>query len=112
MTIVSGPGGACRPVHSHDGYPREGDLFVTEIAVRAEVRRQGIARALTMRQIENARCAGARHVLVTCWEAGPSAHLFTSVGFQPIARVARYYADGSDMVYMALRLATDPSSSS
>jgi ribosomal protein S18 acetylase RimI-like enzyme len=64
---------------------------IAELSVRADLRRQGIGRALIARAMEEMRAAGAAEALVTA-EADSEAALgaYASCGFKPALRMASF----------------------
>lgn len=86
------------------------EVHITNVAVRPNARRQGIARALLRSVIDNAR-AGAFKVVVL--EVRPSNHhalmLYESFGFRVVGRRHGYYYDtGEDALVMEVALSAQP----
>ncbi len=82
------------------------EVHITNVAVRPEARRQGIARALLSSVLDNAR---ARAFKVVVLEVRPSNHhaltLYESFGFRVVGRRHGYYYDtGEDALVMEIAL--------
>ena len=60
-------------------------LQLDQISVSPDHRRQGIARALIERVIDDARARGLHEVELTAWSFNEAAHAaFTALGFRPV----------------------------
>ncbi len=81
------------------------EVEVASIAVDPEWRRRGIARALLVDLLDEARAAGARvaHLEVATGSDAARA-LYARLGFCETGRRTRYYADGSDAIRMRLSM--------
>jgi [ribosomal protein S18]-alanine N-acetyltransferase len=82
------------------------EVHITNVAVRPDARRQGIARALLSSVLDNAR---ARAFKVVVLEVRPSNHhaltLYESFGFRVVGRRHGYYYDtGEDALVMEIAL--------
>jgi ribosomal-protein-alanine N-acetyltransferase len=82
------------------------EVHITNVAVRPDARRQGIARGLLRAVLDDARARGF-HVVVL--EVRPSNHqalaLYESFGFRAVGRRRGYYYDtGEDALVMEIRL--------
>ena len=82
------------------------EVHITNVAVRPDARRQGIARALLSSVIDNAR---ARAFKIVVLEVRPSNHhaltLYESFGFRVVGRRHGYYYDtGEDALVMEIAL--------
>jgi ribosomal-protein-alanine N-acetyltransferase len=88
------------------------EVHITNVAVRPNMRRQGIARALLSGVIDNAR---ARAFKIVVLEVRPSNHnaltLYESFGFKVVGRRHGYYYDtGEDALVMEIGLRAQPAS--
>jgi ribosomal-protein-alanine N-acetyltransferase len=88
------------------------EVHITNVAVRPDMRRQGIARALLNSVIDNAR---ARAFKIVVLEVRPSNHnaltLYESFGFKVVGRRHGYYYDtGEDALVMEIGLRAQPTS--
>jgi ribosomal-protein-alanine N-acetyltransferase len=88
------------------------EVHITNVAVRPNVRRQGIARALLSSVLDNAR---ARAFKIVVLEVRPSNHnaltLYESFGFKVVGRRHGYYYDtGEDALVMEIGLRAQPAS--
>jgi [ribosomal protein S18]-alanine N-acetyltransferase len=88
------------------------EVHITNVAVRPNMRRQGIARALLSSVIDNAR---ARAFKIVVLEVRPSNHhavtLYESFGFKVVGRRHGYYYDtGEDALVMEIGLRAQPAS--
>jgi [ribosomal protein S18]-alanine N-acetyltransferase len=88
------------------------EVHITNVAVRPNVRRQGIARALLSSVVDNAR---ARAFKIVVLEVRPSNHnaltLYESFGFKVVGRRHGYYYDtGEDALVMEIGLRAQPAS--
>jgi ribosomal-protein-alanine N-acetyltransferase len=88
------------------------EVHITNVAVRPDMRRQGIARALLSSVIDNAR---ARAFKIVVLEVRPSNHnaltLYESFGFRVVGRRHGYYYDtGEDALVMEIGLRAQPAS--
>ncbi len=82
-----------------------GDVVdLQRIAVRADRRRQGLARALLDALVdEAARDGGARMLLEVSAANHEALAFYAAEGFEEISRRRRYYRDGTDAVVMQRR---------
>ena len=88
------------------------EVHITNVAVRPDMRRQGIARTLLTSVIDNAR---ARAFKIVVLEVRPSNHnaltLYESFGFKVVGRRHGYYYDtGEDALVMEIGLRAQPAS--
>ncbi len=84
--------------------PPVGDIQT--IGVLPEFEGRGIARAMLVELIEEARQRGARDVMLEVSSTNPRAQeLYRRFGFEHIHTRRRYYRDGSDGLVMRLSLA-------
>jgi ribosomal-protein-alanine N-acetyltransferase len=88
------------------------ELHITNIAVRPDVRRRGIARALLGAILDDAR---GRRLTLAFLEVRPTnseaRHLYEALGFQVVGRRQGYYFDtGEDALLMRADLAPTASS--
>jgi ribosomal-protein-alanine N-acetyltransferase len=86
------------------------ELHITNVAVRPDARRHGIARALLRTVLDDARGRLFRLVVL---EVRPSNHqavaLYESFGFHIVGRRRAYYYDtGEDALVMEIHLALQP----
>lgn len=86
------------------------EVHITNVAVRPNARRRGIARTLLSSVIDNAR---ARVFKVVVLEVRPSNHhaltLYESFGFRVVGRRHGYYYDtGEDALVMEIDLSAQP----
>ena len=82
------------------------EVHITNVAVRPDARRQGIARGLLSSVLDNARARGFKIVVL---EVRPSNHhaltLYESFGFRVVGRRHGYYYDtGEDALVMEIAL--------
>jgi ribosomal-protein-alanine N-acetyltransferase len=82
------------------------EVHITNVAVRPDARRHGIARSLLRTVLDDARARGFKVVVL---EVRPSNHqartLYESFGFQVVGRRRGYYYDtGEDALVMEIRL--------
>jgi ribosomal-protein-alanine N-acetyltransferase len=81
------------------------EVHVLDVAVRADRRRRGIARALVDDLTRHGRAVGARHVYLEVRQSNEAAiHLYRGTGFRPQNVRKAYYPDGEDALEMALSL--------
>lgn len=82
-----------------------GDVVdLQRIAVRADQRRRGLARALLDALVTEAAGHGGERILLEVSAANDAALAFYSAeGFEEISRRRRYYRDGTDAVVMQRR---------
>jgi [ribosomal protein S18]-alanine N-acetyltransferase len=88
------------------------EVHITNVAVRPDARRQGIARSLLGSVLDNARARGFKIVVL---EVRPSNHhaltLYESFGFRVVGRRQGYYYDtGEDALVMEIVLSRQPAS--
>lgn len=86
------------------------EVHITNVAVRPNARRRGIARTLLSSVLDNAR---ARAFKVVVLEVRPSNHhaltLYESFGFRVVGRRHGYYYDtGEDALVMEIDLSAQP----
>jgi ribosomal-protein-alanine N-acetyltransferase len=86
------------------------EVHITNVAVRPDARRRGIARTLLSSVLDNAR---ARAFKVVVLEVRPSNHhaltLYESFGFRVVGRRHGYYYDtGEDALVMEIDLSAQP----
>jgi [ribosomal protein S18]-alanine N-acetyltransferase len=86
------------------------ELHVTNVAVRPEARRRGIARALLERVFAHARTCGSRLVVLEVRPSNTEAiPLYESFGFRVVGRRRGYYYDtGEDALVMEATVAPVP----
>jgi ribosomal-protein-alanine N-acetyltransferase len=82
------------------------EVHITNVAVRPDARRQGVARSLLRSVLDDARARGFQVVVL---EVRPSNHqaraLYESFGFRAVGRRRGYYYDtGEDALVMEIRL--------
>lgn len=82
----------------------DNDMYLSEMAVHIDFRRQGIGSELARRRIQEAKKQGSTAIYVHCWEGGPSANLYAGLGFLPVIRRSPVYKDGSGQTVMVLIL--------
>ena len=85
------------------------ELHITNIAVRQDVRRRGLGRALLGRTLEDARQRSLRLVVLEVRPSNTEARaLYESFGFRVVGRRRGYYYDtGEDALVMEATLARD-----
>jgi len=88
------------------------ELHITNVAVRPDARRQGVARALITSVLEDGRRRGFKVVVL---EVRPSNRhalsLYESFGFRVVGRRHGYYYDtGEDALVMEIGLSPQPAS--
>ena len=84
-----------------------GEAEILTLAVRPEVRRQGIARALLGAAMREAASCGAGVMFLEVAAGNrPARALYAALGFAEIGRRRRYYAGGADA--LVLRAALTP----
>jgi ribosomal-protein-alanine N-acetyltransferase len=82
------------------------EIEVIQVGTRPEARREGHARALLVRVLDEATREGAVRALLEVRPSNVSAvTLYRSLGFETLSRRERYYDDGEDALVMELRLA-------
>ncbi|MEM1619193.1 MAG: ribosomal protein S18-alanine N-acetyltransferase [Fervidicoccaceae archaeon] len=88
------------------GLLEEGRLaHLISVAVDPAHRRRGIGRALVRRFIEEAERSGAEIAYLEVSERNRAAmSLYSSLGFEVVGKIPKYYSDGSDAYVMALSL--------
>ncbi len=85
------------------------EIEVIQVGTRPDARREGHARALLTRVIDEATREGAARALLEVRPSNVSAvTLYRSLGFEVLARRERYYDDGEDAFVMELRLVRAP----
>lgn len=86
------------------------ELHITNVAVRPDFRRRGIARELLGTAIADARARGFRVVALEVRPSNVEARaLYRSLGFEVIGRRRGYYYDtGEDALLMEARLDGEP----
>ena len=78
---------------------------ILTILVLPPYRRQGLARQLLGKVSEDAKTQGVLTLFLEVAASNGSAlDLYTKVGFAPVGRRKRYYANGGDALMMARRL--------
>eukprot|EP00884_Botryococcus_braunii_P021099 jgi/Botrbrau1/7673/Bobra.0159s0115.1 len=83
------------------------EVQILELAVRPEVRRKGIGRALMQSVCQEGKSVGAQLVLLeVSAENGPAIALYVSLNFEAVGRRKAYYSDGSDAILMTKQLAS------
>ena len=81
------------------------ELHITNLAVKPEVRRIGVAAALLGNSLREAVDAGATWCQLEVRASNkPARELYTRYGFEPIGTRKRYYQDGEDAVVMGKEL--------
>jgi len=82
------------------------ELHLTDLGVSGPARRRGIARVLVSELRREGELSGARVILLEVREHNePALALYRGLGFQEVARRARYYSDtDEDAVVMQLQL--------
>lgn len=81
------------------------ELHVLLLAVEPASRRRGIAKALVLRVLDEARATGARVALLEVRAGNEAARaLYAGLGFAEVGVRRRYYADGEDAVLLTLEL--------
>lgn len=111
---IRGNAHAYNPVSRDDGHVVAyactwivaGSLEINNIAVEAEHRRRGLARALLSRCLDRARSEGCDRAILEVRPSNASARrLYASFGFREVGRRKRYYEDnGEDAILMARAL--------
>lgn len=108
--VAAAPGGGSAGPARVVGYaglmcvPPIGDIQT--VGVLPEFEGRGIARAMMVELIEEARRRGARDVMLEVSSTNPRAQdLYRRFGFEHIHTRRRYYRDGSDGLVMRLSLA-------
>ncbi len=87
------------------GWVVDGQAHILKIAVHPDFRRQGIAHALLIRLIRDARDLGAHEYLLEVRASNDAAHAFyEKQGFTVIGVRKRYYSDGEDALVMKASL--------
>jgi ribosomal-protein-alanine N-acetyltransferase len=83
------------------------EVHVLNVAVAAEHRRRGVARALMGEAALRGRARGARLVTLEVRRSnGPALALYRALGYREVAVRPRYYAEeGEDAIVMELALA-------
>ena len=78
---------------------------ILTLAVRPQVRRQGLAAALLAAALGEARARGARAMFLEVATGNAAARtLYARAGFTEVGRRVRYYADGSDALVLRVNL--------
>ncbi len=78
---------------------------ILTLAVAPSARRHGLGGALLRAAMRAAATHGAAAIFLEVSTANEAARaLYTAVGFRPVGRRCRYYADGTDALVMALPL--------
>jgi ribosomal-protein-alanine N-acetyltransferase len=81
------------------------EIHVLNVATQADLRRQGIGRALMAHVVTYARSAGAKHVLLEVRRSNlPAIGLYRALGFFAMGVRTRYYQDDEDAIEMVLAL--------
>jgi [ribosomal protein S18]-alanine N-acetyltransferase len=88
------------------------EVHITNVAVRPDARRQGIARALLTSVVDNARARAFKVVVLEVRPSNDHARtLYESFGFRVVGRRHGYYYDtGEDALVMEITLSTQPTS--
>jgi ribosomal-protein-alanine N-acetyltransferase len=88
----------------HGGYWRmEEDIHIVTIAVDPAQRGQGMGRWLLLSMLERAREEGGQTVSLEVRPSNQAARkLYKGLGFQPIGKRRRYYANGEDALILEL----------
>ena len=81
------------------------EIHITNIAVRQQFRRRGIAKQLMKYVIDEAKRKGSGLLTLEVRMSNESAiNLYTKFGFLPVAVREKYYPDNEDALVMSLRL--------
>jgi len=81
------------------------DAEIVSIAVDPKHRGRGIGKALMMHTLAKLKASGIQRVTLTVRPSNrPAMRLYSILGFQPVRRISRYYADGADAIEMQLVL--------
>jgi [ribosomal protein S18]-alanine N-acetyltransferase len=82
------------------------EVHVLNVAVSAEHRRRGVARALMEEAVARGRAAGARLVTLEVRRSNaPAIALYRKLGYREVAVRPRYYAEeGEDAIVMELEI--------
>ena len=86
------------------------EVHITNVAVRPDARRQGIARALLSSVVDNARARAFKVVVLEVRPSNDHARmLYESFGFRVVGRRHGYYYDtGEDALVMEITLSAQP----
>jgi len=82
----------------------DSDISFTSMVVPPKYQRQGLGRLLIRERVKIAKDKGASAIYVSCWEGGPSKHVYSKEGFEKIIRYGPAYPDGQAVTAMGLVL--------
>ncbi len=79
-----------------------GEAEVLTLAVAPAARRQGLGAALVRAVLAAVGAAGGRQMFLEVSDGNaPARALYASLGFAPVGRRAKYYADGTDALVLS-----------